>query len=81
MRVLGYGFHDATEAIRARQLLTQLCGLRERDARVGDLADDGVVLAVRAREDALPQVSQVLTAHGGELLIEVDERLTRARHT
>jgi hypothetical protein len=79
VRVLGYGFHEASEAVRARDLLTSLFGLGEGDASVGDLAGNGVVLAVRAREDKLPLVTEVLAQHGGEPLVDVDERWTRAR--
>ncbi len=76
MRVLGYGFHDETEAARARERLTHLFGLGDDDARVADLADNGVVLAVRAREDNLPHVTAVLFEHGGEPLIDIDESRT-----
>ena len=79
MRVIGYGFREESEATRARDLLTTLFGLSDGDASVGDLAGDGVVLAVRAREDKLPLVTEVLVQSGGEPLVDVDERWTRAR--
>ena len=77
MRVLGYAFHEAQKAWRAREVLTERYGLRPGDASVADLADNGVVLAVRAREDNLAGVTRVLAEHGGEQLTDVDERWTK----
>jgi hypothetical protein len=79
VRILGYGFRDGSEAARARELLMHLLDLGDGDAAVGDLAGNGVVLAVRAREEKLPLVTEVLARHGGEPLVNVDERRTRAR--
>ena len=77
MRVLGYGFHEAQQAWRAREVLTERYSLGPGDAKLADLADDGVVLAVRAREDNLDGVTQVLAEHGGEPLTDIDEGWTK----
>lgn len=76
MRVLGYSFRGANEAARARQVIIRRYNLRPGDAQVADLANDGWVLGVRAREDNLEGVTQLLVAHGGEPLVDVDERWT-----
>ena len=77
MRVLGYAFHEPRKAWRAREVLTERYQLSPGDANVADLADNGVVLAVRAREDNLDGVTQILAEHGGEPLTDVDERWTK----
>ena len=81
LRVLGYSFREPEAAWRARQILTERYELGPDDASVADLADDGVLLAVRAREDNLDGVTRILTEHGGEPLTNIDERWTgRADH-
>ena len=79
VRVLGYSFRQAGDAARARRVLTQLYGLRPGDARLADLADDGIVLGIRAREDNVDDVARVLAEHGGEPLVDIDERWTGIR--
>lgn len=76
VRVLGYSFRRAAEAARVRQTIIEQYGIRPTDARVADLAGDGVVLGVRAREDNLEELSRILAEHGGEPLVGVDERWT-----
>ena len=76
MRVLGYRFRAPHEAARAREVVRQRYGLRPEDARLAELADDGVVLGIRAREDNLGGLTRVLVEHGGEPLVDVDERWT-----
>jgi hypothetical protein len=78
MRVLGYSFRQTTAAMQARQALVDRYLLAPNDARLGDLADDGSLLAVRAREDNLAGVKEVLHAHGGEQLTDVDEGWTKS---
>ena len=79
MRVLGYEFEEEDEARRALQELVERFELEAEDARVARLADENVVLAVRAREENLDAVKELLTEHGGEQVTEVDERWTRPR--
>ncbi len=79
MRVLGYGFHKGGKAAKARQALTRRFGLDPDDARVAELADNGDVLGVRAREENLGAVVDLLAQHGGEPLVDVDERWTGLR--
>ena len=79
MRVLGYAFRQPEAAWTAREVLTEQFRLGPDDASVADLADNGVVLAVRAREDNLDGVTRILTEHGGEPLTNVDERWTGLR--
>ena len=76
MRVIGYSFSDEHAAWRARETLKERYELKSADARIAPLADDGVILAVRAREENLDSVTQVLEQHGGEEVIEIDERWT-----
>lgn len=79
MRVLGFAFHKKGKAAKARQDLTNRFGLAPDDADIAELANNGDVLGVRAREDNLPAVVDVLSQHGGEQLTNVDERWTRPR--
>ena len=79
MRVLGYEFEQEDDAERALAALVDRFGLGAEDAHVAPLADDKQVLAVRAREDNLDAVKELLTDHGGEQLTEVDESWTRPR--
>jgi NAD(P)H-hydrate repair Nnr-like enzyme with NAD(P)H-hydrate dehydratase domain len=79
MRVLGYGFEDEEEAQEALEALAERYELGPADNRVALLADAGTVLAVRAREDNLDNVKELLAEHGGEQLTEVEDRWTRAR--
>lgn len=76
MRVLGYGFESEAEASEAERTLVETYGLGTSDAQLADLAGNGVVLAVRAREENLDAVRSVLEQHGGERLVDVDERWT-----
>ena len=76
MRVIGYSFNEEHAAWRAREVLKERYELNPSDARIAPLADDGVLLAVRAREENLDGVVRVLTQHGGEEVVEVDERWT-----
>ena len=79
MRVLAYSF-EATEAARsARESLIRQFQLRPSDAKYAPLADDGVVLAVRAREDNLEAVKTVIESHGGSLAEDVPEEWTLPR--
>jgi hypothetical protein len=76
MRVLAYSF-PATEAARsARESLIRTFEMHQSDAALAPLADDGIVLAVRAREDNLEQVRSVLEQHGGKATDEIDEAWT-----
>ena len=79
MRVLGYGFREEVFAWRARDELSQRYQLGPQDTSVGELADDGVLLAVRISDDTLAGVTQILTAHGGVPLTNVDETWTQLR--
>lgn len=79
MRVLGYGFKQAAEASRALRAITQRYDLQPGDARLADLADDGVVLGIRAREDDLDEVMRLLDEHGGQPLVDIDEEWTGVR--
>ena len=79
MRVLGYGFQEEEAAQQALDELVDRYELGPNDARVARLADENLVLAVRAREDHVDAVKEVLTDHGGEQLTEVDESWTRPR--
>ena len=79
MRVLGYEFEEEDEAQRALSALVDRFELAAEDAHVARLADENHVLAVRAREDNLDAVKELLTEHGGEQLTDVDERWTRPR--
>ena len=79
MRVLGYGFREEVFARRAREELSQLYRLGPQDTSVAQLADEGVVLAVRISDHTLAGVTQILAAHGGVQLTNVDEDWTRLR--
>jgi hypothetical protein len=46
------------------------------DAKVGDLAQDGTVLGIRAREENIADLERLLAEHGGTPLTDVDERWT-----
>ena len=76
MRVLGFGFEREQDASDAERELVAAFGLGPNDSKVADLADDGVLLAVRAREENVSGVKSVLRQHGGEQLVDVDERWT-----
>ena len=76
---MGYGFEDEEEAQEALEALVERYEMGPADARVALLADAGTVLAVRAREDNLDDVKELLAEHGGEQLTEVDESWTRPR--
>jgi hypothetical protein len=51
--------------------------LETGDSRVARLADENLVLAVRAREENSDAVDELLTDHGSEKVTDVDERSTR----
>ena len=76
MRVIGFSFSEERAARRACETLTQQYELRASDARIGPLADDGVLLAVRAREENLDDVMRLLEQYGGQRVTDVDERWT-----
>ncbi len=76
MRVLGYGFQRAADASRAQRALIEECHLSQRDAEIAELADDGVVLGVRAPEEALDEIRAILDRLGGRRLTDIDERWT-----
>ena len=79
MRVLGYGFREEVTARRARDELSERYRLGPQDSSVAQLADEGVVLAVRISDDTLAGVTQILAAHGGVPLTNVDENWTQLR--
>ncbi len=72
MRVLGYSFREPTDAERVRAVLMERFGLRPDDARLGDLAEDGIVLGIRAREENVAEVERLLGQHGGTPLTDVE---------
>ena len=78
MRILGYGFDEEAAAQQALNDLVDRYDLGPDDARVARLSD-GLILAVRAREDDLEGVKGLLVDRGGEQLTDVDEGWTRPR--
>lgn len=61
----------------AREMLTEEFKLTATDAQMAEYAEGGVVLGVRAREENLETVTDVLELHGGEPLVDVPEARTR----
>jgi hypothetical protein len=76
VRVLGYSFATVADATRARSALTERFRLRPGDAELGDLANDGTVIGIRALEENVGEVERLLEEHGGTPLTDVDERWT-----
>lgn len=76
VRILGYSFDQPAQAHEAREVLMERYGMRPGDAQVADLADDGFVLGIRAREENIPDLARSLRDLGGDPLVDVDEKLT-----
>jgi hypothetical protein len=76
MRVLAYSFHETRAADQARDMLVREFQMKPSDADVAEMADNGMVLAVRAQEDNLPAVKTILERYGGQPASEVPEGWT-----
>jgi hypothetical protein len=79
MRLRGYSFADAEDAKRAKASVIEALGLSEDDASIAELAEDGTVLGVRLPEDVGAQAERIMTEHGAERLVDVDETWTLPR--
>ena len=79
VRLRAYSFLDVEDARKAKASVIETLGLTDDDASIGSLAEDGTVLGVRLPEDALPQADLILTEHGAERLVDVDESWTLPR--
>jgi len=81
MRVLAAAFGDAGVAQGALDELRRRHGLRQDEASLAPLGDDGsssrTVLAGRFRESDLDDVRTTIAEFGGEVVSDVDERWTR----
>ncbi len=74
MRVLGYSFDRAAEALLARSVLVERYRLVADDVRVRDVANDGVMLALTAQETLVSDIERLMAAHGGERTTDIDAR-------
>jgi hypothetical protein len=79
VRLRAYSFVDVEDAQKAKASVIEALGLTDDDASIGSLAEDGTVLGVRLSEDAVAQAERILTEHGAQRLVDVDERWTLPR--
>ena len=80
MRVIAARFEDARAASVALRRLSRAFGLRPEDASVAPLqGDGGTVLAGRFLDERLEEARALIRQHGGVVMTEVDEALTRPR--
>lgn len=82
MRVLAAAFAEPVGATRVLRELRRRFGLAPGDAAVAPLGtaertDGQTVLAGRFEDEVVPEVRRVVAEHGGEVVAEIDELLTR----
>ena len=74
MRELGYSFDLAAQARLARSALIERYRMFPDDVRLGDIANDGIVVAVTSPENIVIEVRRLMAAYGGVPTADVDVR-------
>ena len=83
MQVVGFGFREAWHAEAAETELRAMLDVGERDLSIAEIGGDAqsargyaVVLGGRIREDRVPDATEVVGRHAGEVLTRVPEHWT-----